>query len=41
MMSGEVLKYRNGVGISGDFETRFTSASHFALTIPFEGAQYL
>ena len=34
MISGEVLKYRNGSGISGDYETRIVSASHFALTMP-------
>jgi len=34
IISGEVVKYRNGLGISGDYETRFASASHFTLTMP-------
>jgi len=34
IISGEVLKYRNGLGISGGYETRFTSASLFTLTVP-------
>ena len=34
IISGEVLKYRNGLGVSGDYETRFASASYFALTMP-------
>jgi len=34
IISGEVLKYRNGLRISGDYETRSTGASHFALTVP-------
>ena len=34
IISGEVLKYRNGLRISGDYETRSTGASYFALTVP-------
>ena len=34
IISGEVLKYRNGLRISGDYETRFTDSSYFALTVP-------
>ena len=41
IISSEVLKYRNGLGISGDYETRFASASHFALTVPLEVFMHL
>jgi hypothetical protein len=34
IISGEVLKYRNELHISGDYKTRFASASFFALTMP-------
>ena len=34
IISGEVLNYRNGLGISEDYGTRFASASHFTLTMP-------
>ena len=34
IISGEVLKYRNGLRISGDYETRFAGSSYFALTVP-------
>ena len=33
IISGEVLKYRNGLRIRGDYETRSASASYFALTL--------
>jgi NAD(P)-dependent dehydrogenase (short-subunit alcohol dehydrogenase family) len=38
IISGEVLKYRNGLGIRGDYETHFASASHFTLTMPRSGS---
>jgi hypothetical protein len=41
IISGEVLKYRNGLGISGDYETRSVSASHFALTMPSDNLHFL
>jgi len=34
IISGEVLKYRSGLYISGDYETRTAGASYFALTVP-------
>ncbi len=34
IISGGVSKYRNGLRISGDYETHFTGSSYFALTVP-------
>ncbi len=34
IIAGEVLKYRNGLRISGHYETRFAGSSYFALTLP-------
>ena len=35
MISGDVLKYRNGFFIRGRYETCFQRSSNFALTLPF------
>ncbi len=34
MISGDVLKYRNGFFIPGRYETCFRCSSNFALTLP-------
>ena len=34
MISGDVLKYRNGFLIEGRYETRLTGSSRFPLTMP-------
>ena len=39
MISGDVLKYRNGFLIEGCYETRLTGSSRFPLTLP--GAELL
>ena len=37
MISGDVLKYRNGFLIKGRYETRLTGSSRFPLTPPKDG----
>ncbi len=36
MVSSEILIYRNGLCVSGNYETRFGGSSYFTLTVPFE-----
>ena len=36
IISGEVLKYRTGLGICGDYETRSTGANYYTLTVPYK-----
>ena len=40
IISGEDLKYRNGLRISGDYETRSAGASLFSLTVPSCGLKH-